>query len=281
MRFAKYHALGNDYLVVEGDVALDARTVRRLCDRHRGLGSDGVLLAAPAARRPGDEQRVRIYNPDGGEAAMSGNGLRIFGRWLVDERGAAAGAPLRVRTSGATATVTVHSPAAVAITLPPPTFATPAIPVAGPAREILDEPLALDGETVRISTVSVGNPHCVLRREASEAEARRLGPRLETHPLFPERTNVQLFEVVDRATLRLEIWERGAGYTLASGSSACAATSVAWRLGWVDGDVAVRMPGGTVRVRVGSGRIELTGPVARVASGVVDPELLEAATATE
>ena len=143
------------------------------------------------------------------------------------------------------------------------------IPVAGTVREVLRERLALDGETIEFSSATIGNPHCVvLRDRVSEAEARRLGPRIETHPLFPRRTNVLFVEVVDRATLRIEIWERGAGYTLASGSSSCAAAAVAHRLGLADPLVTVQMPGGALAVEIGEHwTVRQTGPVAPVFRG--------------
>lgn len=273
LAFTKYHALGNDYLVLAAPRELSDDEVRRLCDRHRGVGADGVLVPVEAGGT-----RVHIRNPDGSEAWMSGNGLRIWGRWLVDSGLAPRGRAFEVATPGSRARVTVHDGGRVAVELSPPRFASAEIPVGGPPREVLEEPLELGGESLRISCVSLGNPHCVVRRARADADdARRLGPLLERHPLFPERTNVQLVEVVDRTTLRVEIWERGAGYTLASGSSSCGAVAVAQRLGWCDAAVRVRMPGGEVEVcRADDGGLVLGGPVVRVATGTVDAEALAA-----
>jgi diaminopimelate epimerase len=267
--FRKYHALGNDYLVLDHAGEIGPEQVRRLCDRHRGVGADGLLLpwsGAPCG--------VRILNSDGSEAWMSGNGLRIWARALVEDGTVPAGQRFTVATRGAAARVLVGAGREVTVELAPPRFASGEVPVAGPAREVLEEPLTVGGERVRISAVSLGNPHCVVRRErALPADAWRLGPLLENHPLFPERTNVQLVEVVGRAILRIEIWERGSGYTLASGSSSCAAVAVAQRLGWCDPVVRVRMAGGEVEVRATSdGGLALSGPVVRVAAGTVDPD---------
>src|SRR5688500_7988846 len=267
--FRKYHALGNDYLVLDRELALAPAQVRRLCDRHRGLGADGLLLPWSGA-----SGGLRILNSDGSEAWMSGNGMRIWARARVDEGEASAGMPFEVATAGARARVLVGDGREVAIELDPPRFASAEVPVGGPPREVLDEPLAIGGERLRINAVSLGNPHCVVRREqALPADAWRLGPLLENHPLFPERTNVQLVQVVDRSTLRSEIWARGAGYTVASGSSGCAAVAVAQRLGWCGPEVRVLLAGGEVEVRAtAEGGLALTGPVVGVAVGTIDPD---------
>jgi diaminopimelate epimerase len=277
VRFTKYHALGNDYLVVEAgalEVPLTPATVRRVCDRHFGVGADGVLL-----RQADSDGRfaLRIFNPDGSEAEKSGNGLRIFARHLWD-RGVVRDQAFTVRTAGGEVRCQVHAGGrTVTVDMGRVSFHSSDIPVAGAPREVLDEPLEVDGEPLRISAATIGNPHCVLIRETvSAADARRLGPRLETHALFPRRTNVQLVQVIDRGSLRLEIWERGAGYTLASGSSSCAAAAVAHRLGLCDAAVQVHMPGGALAIEIApSWEVRLTGPVTRVAEGRVDPEALE------
>ncbi len=277
MRFAKYQALGNDYLVLEpGEVDVTAPVVRAICDRQRGVGADGVLVedATPDGRLV-----VRIVNPDGSEAEKSGNGLRIFARWLWD-RGRVADTPFEVTTRGGPVRCQVREAGrTVFVAMGAASFDSEAIPVAGPRREVVDEALEVAGERLRVTGVTVGNPHCVVFVDApTEALARRLGPALEAHPSFPRRTNVQFVRVVDRHRLQMEIWERGAGYTLASGSSACAAAAAAVRLGRCDPDVAVAMPGGELAIGVGAGfEMTMLGPVAKVAEGIVAEELLRAA----
>jgi diaminopimelate epimerase len=257
VRLAKYQALGNDYLVVEpaDAAALEPALVRRLCDRHFGVGADGVL--APAAAMPGADFALAIWNPDGSEAEKSGNGLRIFARWLFD-RGEVAGAPFTVATRGGVVRCQVKDRGArISVEMGRAVF------------EGAEETLQLEGGPLRVIVLSLGNPHCVvLLEEISPGLARRLGPQLETHPRFPERTNVQLANVLARDRLRLEIWERGAGYTLASGSSACAAAAAAVRAGLCDEAVTVQMPGGVLSVRVAEA-FDLTqeGPAERVFSG--------------
>ena len=262
----KYHALGNDYFVLDpldGDLP-DADGIRRICHRNFGMGSDGILYGPlPSASA---DFRLRILNPDGSEAEKSGNGLRIFCRFLHD-RGEVGGDPFTIETVGGVVSARVYDPMdRIEVGMGRVSFRSGDIPVVGAGREVLRETLEAGGETVEFSAATIGNPHCVVLRETvSEDEARRLGPHLETHPLFPNRTNVQFLEVVDRRTIRLEIWERGAGYTLASGSSSSAAAAVARRLGLVDGDVRVLMPGGELTLAISDDfAVRMTGPVRRI-----------------
>ena len=302
VEFWKYHGLGNDYVVLAG-VALgeppDPAAVRRVCDRHRGLGADGVLLdaspanvgadaeggpgAGPAARPSGRvplRGAVRIFNPDGSEAEKSGNGLRIFARYLRD-RGRADGAGwFRVATRGGEVECSVAADGRrVAVEMGRASFDAAAIPVLGAgAGEVIGRRLEAGGEEVEYSAVTVGNSHCVVvRREARAEEACSLGPLLERHPAFPNRTNVQFVEVRGPHRIRIEIWERGAGYTLASGTSSCAAAAVCCRRGLVDSPVTVEMPGGELTVVVRADRsLRMEGPVSAVARGVLSPECLGA-----
>jgi diaminopimelate epimerase len=271
MRFTKYHALGNDYLVLEASEwpSLDAAVARRICDRHRGVGSDGLLV-----RMAGERHAVEIFNPDGSKAEKSGNGLRIFARYLWD-RGLVGDASFVVSTAGGDVTCRVRGESVI-VDMGRVSFDSAEIPVAGPRREVLGETLRIGARAVSFSAATIGNPHCVIVREqASAEEAKALGPLIECDSRFPNRTNVQFVEVVDRANLKLEIWERGAGYTLASGSSSCAAAAVVKRLGLCDGEVTVQMPGGRLAIEVDDAfRVRMTGPVARVAEGRLFAEAL-------
>ena len=276
MEFAKYHALGNDYAVLER-AALpgppEPAWLQRLCDRHRGLGADGALL-----REPGPAHRVRIFNPDGSEAEKSGNGLRIFARYLFD-RGVVGRGRFAVETVGGTVHCEVmEGGRTVSVEMGRVRFDSEAIPVVGPPREVLREPIEVAGVRLAFSGATLGNPHCVVLRErVSAEEAQALGPLLERDPRFPRRTNVQFVQVLDAARLRVEIWERGAGYTLASGSSACAAAAVAHRLGLCGPRVEVAMPGGSLAVELSPGfDARMTGGVTKVAEGVLAPEAFEA-----
>lgn len=279
MKFHKYEALGNDYLVLEGGVletaggSPSASLVRRVCDRHRGVGSDGVLVGDIEGQR----FTLRIFNPDGSEAEKSGNGLRIFARYLRD-RGLVGSDPFEVVTKGGRVACQVRdSGRTVFVEMGRASFDSTRIPVAGPAREVLNEPLDVGNERIRFTAVTVGNPHCVIHCDSPSPDlARRLGPLIETHPTFPNRTNVQFVKVIDSKHLRIEIWERGAGYTSASGSSSCAAAAASHRLGLCDGDVKVSMPGGALRIGVSADfHVTMLGPVSKVADGVLAPEFID------
>ena len=277
MEFAKYQALGNDYLVVEASALGHPapELARALCDRHLGVGADGVLVSEGPA--PDGSFSLRIWNPDGSEAEKSGNGLRIHARYLWDRK-RVGDAAFEVRTPGGCVRCRVlDGGQRVRVEMGSASFRSGDVPVSGEEREVLRESLVAGGRAIEISAVSVGNPHCVVLVErASEALARELGPLLERHPLFPERTNVQIVQVQDRHALRVEIWERGAGHTLASGSSACAAAAVACRLELCESPVAVHMPGGELRVEVSDAfQLTQTGPVGRVAEGTLSRELLD------
>ncbi len=277
MHFRKYHGLGNDYIVVDARAfALPPpEQIRRICDRHRGPGSDGILWGPFPA--PGADFGLRIFNPDGTEAEKSGNGLRIFSRYLWDE-GLVGGEPFTVLTPGGLVTAQVlDGGREVRVEMGRVSFYSRDIPVAGPPREVLRETLEVGGQQVTFCAATIGNPHCVvLCGEPTREIALRLGPLIECHALFPNRTNVQFVQVLGRDAIRIEIWERGAGYTLASGSSSSAAAAVAHRLGLCGPEVTVHMPGGRLDIRIGETfDITMTGPVARVCDGEIHSEVFE------
>jgi len=278
MKFHRYHALGNDYLVVRASsltVPLTAEVARRICHRNFGIGSDGILLHEDGEKS--EVFRLRIINPDGSEAEKSGNGLRIFARYLWDH-GLVSETPFKVDTAGGRVSCVVSNTGRmVTVDMGTVSFNSLEIPVSGPAREVIKEDVALGGQSVQFCAATVGNPHCVvLNLDPSESVAKTFGPLLEVHSLFPNRTNVQFLKVLDRSTIAIEIWERGAGYTLASGSSSSAAAAVARKLGLVDSDVTVRMPGGNLRIEISPNfAIRMEGPVTRVGTMEFDIEALE------
>jgi diaminopimelate epimerase len=270
MQFHKYHALGNDYLVVDARSLtreLSVSDIQRICDRHLGVGSDGILLG-PLPATADAPFALRIFNPDGSEAQKSGNGLRIFCRYLFDCK-LVANTSFRIHTKGGVVEATVHGRGeSVTVEMGRVTFDSAAIPLAGPRREVIRERKQFGEEMLTITCASIGNPHCVVELEADEDMARRIGPLIENDAMFPERTNVQFLKVIDRNHIAIRIWERGAGYTLASGSSSSAAAAAAHRLGLVDSHVAVHMPGGTIQIDIAADyAITMTGGVTRVANG--------------
>ncbi len=279
MHFSKYHALGNDYLVLDPQHwrhPFSAEAIVRICHRNFGIGSDGILWG-PLPPEAGAPFSVRIFNPDGSEAQKSGNGLRIFCRYLFDHD-KVSGAPFKVQTLGGVVQATVHEQGkSVTVEMGSVSFDSTRIPVAGASREVVRETFTVAGENLTFTSATIGNPHCIIERpNTSTADVRRLGPMIETHEHFPERTNVQFLTVRDRNNIAIEIWERGAGYTLASGSSSSAAAAVAHRLGLVDRSVTVHMPGGAIAIEIGDNyAITMTGSVTHVADGTLDKEMLE------
>lgn len=281
--FFKGHGLGNDYLVMdprELDFKLTPAAVRRVCDRNWGVGSDGILVFVPSRRA---DFGLRIFNPDGSEAEKSGNGLRIFARFLhatgrvrqkrftVDTKGGLVAVELHPDQHGEASSVTVQMGRA--------TFRPAALPCILREKELILAPISAAGRRLRFTGVSIGNPHCVVFKPKGEAWSRAellaLGPALENHPVFPNRTNVQLAVPTGRNSISILIWERGAGETQASGSSACAAAAAAVRLGHAASPVTVKAPGGLLAISVGPDYdITMRGPVAEVASGVLSPSFV-------
>jgi diaminopimelate epimerase len=281
--FVKGHGLGNDYIVMsEADLprALTEAAIVRICDRNWGVGSDGILLLTPSTRA---DFGLRIFNPDGSEAEKSGNGLRIFAKYLWDH-GHAQSPKFTVETKGGLVECECHVKDGrmqlVTVEMGKATFRAPEVPMNGPDRDVVGVPLQLaNGVELSVTAVSVGNPHCVVFvKELDDAECRRLGPLIERHVAFPNRINVQFAKVLKRDEIEILIWERGAGYTLASGSSSCGAASAAVRNGLCQhGRVTVQMPGGTLAVDVRPDwSLRLQGPVEEVCTGTVTQEFIDA-----
>ena len=279
MKFHKYHALGNDYLVLDPknfDEDPSNEVIRRICHRNLGIGSDGILWG-PFNQEKGKENfNLRIFNPDGSEAEKSGNGLRIFCRYLWDQHLVASNTSFLVNTKGGVVEATVHPDGQeVTVSMGKVSFASDSIPVKGDSREVLQEELQIGDRVFEFSAATIGNPHCVIRTELTSPEmAKKFGPMIENNPIFPNRTNVQFLKILDRKNIKLEIWERGAGYTLASGSSSSAAAAVARKLDWCDRELTVHMPGGTLQILVQEDfQIIMKGGVTKVCDGEADGEL--------
>src|SRR6202165_1379132 len=265
----KYQALGNDYLVLDLPGPLDevVELLPVLCDRQRGLGSDGLLAFDPQALS------VRIFNPDRSEAQKSGNGPRIAAAHAALEH--RAGDRFELRTAGGPNPVRILERNGAEIfsevDIGRPSFRAADLPAEFPGepdRVHLDTPAG----SVEAMLVSVGNPHCVVfDQPVTKERCLELGPHLERHAAFPERTNVQLFEVIDRARVRVEIWERGAGYTLAAGTRASAVAAACMRAGLIGDGATIQMPGGDLEVRrEESGHLIQSGPARRVYRARID-----------
>ena len=274
--FYKGHGLGNDYVALEMEALpfdLTPPAVRLLCDRNTGVGSDGILAAVPAEAA---DFGLRIFNPDGTEAEKSGNGIRIYAAYLLDRGRVRVGPPFTVETPGGVVRVRIVDETQdgvydVEVEMGTASFRSADVGLAGPDREVDDEALELpSGDRVLINTVSVGNPHCVVFQDEFDVEElRRRAPQISTHSAFARGTNVQFAVAAEPDAVDAWVWERGAGETRASGSSACAVAAAAVRRGMVsERRVAVRMPGGTLQVEVRDDwSLVLRGPVEGVCRG--------------
>jgi diaminopimelate epimerase len=283
VRFAKYHGLGNDFLVVdlrevradEAAAVQEPAVVKALCDRQFGVGGDGVLAILPSVHA---DARMRVLNSDGSEAEMCGNGIRCVAKEL-HERGGIAKHELAIET-GAGRLICEMRDDRVSVAMGAPRLTRGEIPMTGPAGErCIEQPLAIAGQpTLRFTCVSMGNPHAVAFVDSLE-EARRLattlGPIVEHHAWFPQRTNVELAYVRGPQQIELVVWERGCGITLACGTGACATVVAATLAGKVDEGppVQVTLPGGplTIQVMPGFANVRMTGPAVHVFDGELDP----------
>ncbi len=275
MRFTKLHGAGNDFLIVDGhERERDwAKLASRICDRHFGVGADGLLVALPSEAA---DLRMRLFNADGSEAEVSGNGLRCFVKFAV-ERGLAAlddGAMTVETLAGvlrAEATVDAGQVELVRLNMGRPRFAPQEIPVAIEAEPPLtDLSLDVEGQTLSVTCLSMGNPHAVLFSEQPVAEypLEAIGPKVEVHPLFPQRVNFEVARVLGRDRIETRVWERGVGLTLACGSGASAVLVAARLQDLVDDRAEVRLPGGTLTLEWdGQGEVYLTGPAEEVFEG--------------
>lgn len=274
MKFTKYHALGNDYIVVDNkDIQHDItqHEVKIICDRHYGMGSDGILFG-PLKSKTSDFG-LRIFNPDGSEAEKSGNGLRIFSRYLWD-CGLVKDASFSIETKGGEVFAQVHSAGkSVSVNMGRVRFTHES----DGSPNIQAESIDIADQHFTFYRANVGNPHCVIPVSALSASlAMEYGKLIEQDSRFKNRTNVQFMKVIDRHNVHIEIWERGAGYTLASGSSSTASAAVAHALGLCDAGISVHMPGGIIEIDLNQQfEAKMKGSVCRIAQGEIDKEAFE------
>ena len=279
--FAKYQGIGNDFLLMDGRrsdgagdhllAQLNPAMIRRLCHRRLGIGADGVILALPAQQ--GGDLQMRVFNADGSEPEMCGNGIRCLARFIADQDGDACPTQLRVETLAGVMRPTLQASGEVEVDMGEPQLDPAAVPttLGGGAQRALAERLLVDGEVLEVTAVGMGNPHAVVPvADLSQVDWQRLGPILEGHPVFPARTNVHFLQVLNTERLRLKVWERGAGPTLACGTGACAAVVAAHLLGLVGRQAVVELPGGNLMIRwCNNDRLLMTGAAQRVFHGEV------------
>lgn len=279
--FVKMHGLGNEYIVLDINnigFKLSEQAIRRLCNIHFGIGSDGIVLRVPSSKA---DFGFRVYNPDGSEAEKSGNGLRIFCKYLYDH-----GFVKSRKFSVETLTDIVYAEIVeekegkallIRVDMGRAIFGSRQIPVDSDKPEFIAQKIKAGDREFEVNCVSVGNPHCVvIKQELDEEEIRKYGPLLENHPLFPNRINVQFARVISDHDAQILIWERGAGFTLASGSSSCAASSILVKRGLIKGDLTMHMQGGDLKIQIDKDwNIRMTGEVRTIAGGILSPELVE------
>jgi diaminopimelate epimerase len=271
LKFTKMQGLGNDFVVLDGvrqRVDLSPAQVRLLADRRFGVGCDQVLLVEKPTGSGNADFRYRIFNADGGEVEQCGNGARCFVVFVRDQ-GLTSKREIRVETAGGLIVPRLEADGQVTVDMGVPRFLPADVPLVDGTGAV-SEALEVDGTKIEISALSMGNPHAVqVVSDVDMAPVTTQGPRIENHPRFPRRVNAGYMQVVDRATIRLRVWERGAGETLACGTGACAAVVAAMRRGLVDSPVRVRVRGGELAIAwAGEGRpVWMTGPAATVFEG--------------
>jgi diaminopimelate epimerase len=277
LRFTKMHGLGNDFVVLDGvsqDIALTTAIVKALGDRHFGIGFDQLLLVE-RAMQPGIDFRYRIFNADGGEVEQCGNGARCFARF-VREQGLTERDEIAVETLQGVIRPKLEANGEVTVDMGAPRFAPAEIPFDSTSDAVVQR-LEVEGEVALVTAVSMGNPHAVLVvADVDTAPVASLGPAIERHPRFPQRVNAGFMQVVDAHSIRLRVFERGAGETLACGTGACAAVVAGIRRGLLQSPVRVSTRGGDLSIAwTGPGTpVRMTGPATRVFDGVIETDAL-------
>ncbi|MBN2165724.1 MAG: diaminopimelate epimerase [Marinilabiliaceae bacterium] len=278
--FVKIHGLGNEYIVLNEDnidFELTTSIIQKLCNVHFGIGSDGILLKVTSSKA---DFGLKIFNPDGSEAEKSGNGLRIFSKYLYDYKFTVS-KNFSIETLGGIVQSYIieekNSKAKmIRVDMGTAIFNSRQIPVNSDLDIFFDQPLTVGDKQFLVNCVSVGNPHCVIIvDELNIEEVKKYGPLIENHPLFPNRINVQFVKPVSNTEVEALIWERGAGYTLASGSSSSAIACVVYKKGLTGNNITVKMQGGNLNLEIDNEwNIKMTGPIQEIASGTISSEII-------
>jgi len=277
INFVKSHGLGNDYIVIDGkevNYSLKKREIIRLCNRNYGIGSDGILMLCKSKNA---DFGLKIYNPDGSQAEKSGNGLRIFSAFLFDYKYVKNKKIISIETKGGLVKSKFikknKNKSFFNVEMGNAIFLNNKIPVKikDKNNSCLNKEINLKNKKFIFNAVSVGNPHCVIfLNKISKDLAKEYGPLIETHRFFPNKINVQFVKIINKSTVNIEIWERGAGYTLASGSSSCGVVSVGYKLGLLNSNVKVQMPGGDLNISIDNNfKLKMEGPVEEICSGKI------------
>jgi len=274
LRFTKMQGQGNDFVVLDGvrqQIRLDAASVRRIADRHFGVGCDQVLIVE-RANDPAHDFRYRIYNADGGEVEQCGNGARCFARFVLDE-GLTDKREIAVETAAGLIRPKIEDSGQVTVDMGAPRFEPRDVPFIASQEPAIQHEIRVASIPVQVSVLSMGNPHAVqVVEDVERAPVATQGPLIERHPAFPQRVNAGYMQPLSRSHVKLRVWERGAGETLACGTGACAAVVAGIRLGLLDNDVRVTTRGGDLRIRWNGddGPVMMTGDAVRVFEGEIE-----------
>ncbi|MBQ7704980.1 MAG: diaminopimelate epimerase [Selenomonadaceae bacterium] len=264
-KFEKWQGCGNDFVIINSihtEKIDDAEKIIKMCDRHFGIGADGVIYVLPSEVA---DVRMRIFNADGSEAEMCGNGIRCFTKFLL---GTSSGS-LNVETGAGILTVQLENNL-VTVDMGEPILTAEKIPVIFDKEKVIGEPLKVDGETFKITCVSMGNPHCVIFvDDLSKINLEKIGPKFENNKIFPRRTNTEFVEVLSRTELKMRVWERGSGITLACGTGTCATVVAANLNGLTEKSAVVHLDGGDLKIEWGAdNRVYMTGAAEKVFDGI-------------
>ena len=274
IEFAKYHGLGNDFILIDNrhssEPVLTPEQAVSMCDRHFGIGADGVIFALPGQN--GTDYTMRIFNSDGSEPEMCGNGIRCLAKFIADLEGEKAKTEYRIHTLAGLISPELRSDGQVKVDMGLPRLMAAEIPttLTAPDAKVIDVPIEVADKSWSVTCVSMGNPHCItFVEDVSAVTLETLGPQFEHHPAFGHRTNTEFIQVIRRDYVKMRVWERGAGVTLACGTGACAAVVAGVLVGKCDRTTAVELPGGVLEIEWAevSGRIYMTGPAQRVFTG--------------
>ncbi len=272
--FTKYHGLGNDFILVDNRASLEpcltTEQAVQWCDRHFGIGADGVIFALPG--QAGSDYTMRIYNSDGSEPEMCGNGIRCLARFIADLEGHTTPRAYQIYTLAGMMTPKLETNGLVTVDMGEPHLLAGEIPttLAEAEQKVINQPLEVAGQTWFVTTVSMGNPHCItFVEDVAAIPLESLGPQFEHHPTFPKRINVEFIQVVRPDYLKMRVWERGAGITLACGTGACAALVAGVANGQCDRAATIELPGGDLQIEwsASNNHVYMTGPATKVFTG--------------
>jgi diaminopimelate epimerase len=273
LTFTKYQGLGNDFILVDNrssnEPLITPQQAEKLCDRHFGIGADGVIFALPGQN--GTDYSMRIYNSDGSEPEMCGNGIRCMARFIADLEGDQAKTSYRIHTLAGLIKPTMTDDGQVRVDMGHPRLISSEIPTTLPTEKVINQPIEVAGQSWNITCVSMGNPHCItFVEDVAAIDLEKIGPLFEHHPIFPARTNTEFLQVVRPDYIKMRVWERGAGITLACGTGACASLVAAVLNGKADRQATIELPGGPLQIEwAADDRIFMTGPATRVFTGTV------------